>query len=65
MEEELAPVVADIVVNPVEEALVLQKEVEVHVGTPEEELVRSQWEAALEQVCWAFLEWDSEESLCG
>ena len=57
-EDGLADLVADVVVYPEQEELVLQENVEVHICCPEQELVHSQRESSLEQVSWALLNWD-------
>ena len=62
-EAELAPIVADVVVYPPEEELVLQPGVEIAVNGPEHELVRCYREGSLEAVARALLEWDPEECL--
>jgi len=62
-EEELAPVVADIVVGPEQEELVLQPDVVTAENRPVEELVCCDWKTSLEQVGWAFFERNSKQSL--
>ena len=47
LEEEFTPFIADIIVNPEEEELILHENVEIHVSCPEEELIQGNWETAL------------------
>lgn len=65
LEQEFTPVIADIVVNPEEEELILHENVEIHVSRPEEELIQGNWETALQKVGWSLFDWDSKKSLSG
>ena len=65
LEAELTPFIADIIVDPEEEELVLEENVEIDICGPEEELIHAEWETALEEIGRSLLEWDSEESLSG
>ena len=63
--DELAVIVAEIIIEPHEEELVLIECVEGAEGCPEKELVHGEWETTSEQICWTFLEGDAKESLSG
>ena len=63
--DKLAVVVAEIIIHPHEEELVLIEGIEGAVGGPEEELVHGEREAASEQVCRTFLEGDAKKGLRG
>ena len=62
-EAKLAPVVADVVVGPEQEELVLQEDVVTAEQSPVQELVESDWHSTSEQIGWALLDWDSKQSL--
>ena len=63
--DKLAVIVAEIIIEPHEEELVLVEGVERAEGGPEEELVHGEWEASSEQICRTFFEGNAEESLSG
>ena len=63
--DKLAVIVAEIIIEPHEEELVLVEGVECAEGCPEEELVHGEWEASSEQICRTFFEGNAEESLSG
>ena len=58
--DELAVIVAEIIIEPHEEELVLVEGVERAEGCPEKELVRGEWEASSEQICRTFFEGNAE-----
>ena len=58
--DELAVIVAEIIIEPHEEELVLIECVERAEGCPEKELVRGEWEASSEQICRTFFEGNAE-----
>lgn len=61
----LAPVVAEVLVDPEEEELVLQPRIESHVAGPEDKGTCPDREAALEQVAGTLLEGDPDERVNG
>ena len=63
--DKLAIIVAEIIIEPHEEELVLIESVERAEGGPEKELVHGEWETSSEQICRTFLEGDAKESLSG
>jgi len=63
VEEELAPVVAEVIVDPEQEQFVLEPDIVMNVEGPEQELIHAQWETALEEIGWAFFKWNSAECL--
>lgn len=64
-EDELTEFITDIVVDPEQEELILQENVEVDIGRPEQELICDKWESSLEQIAWSLFKWNSEQSLSG
>ncbi len=49
-EAELAPIIADIVVGPEEEELILHEDVVMHHNSPVKELIHCEWETTFKQV---------------
>lgn len=54
-----AKIIADIIVHPPEEKLILDPDVEVAISHPEHELTCCNWECTLKQVSWSFFHWNS------
>ena len=61
--DKLAVIVAEIIIKPHEEELVLVEGVERAEGCPEEELVCCKWESTSEQIARAFFNWNAEQGL--
>lgn len=64
-EDCLHEIVTNIIVNPEQEELIFQENVEVHISCPEQELVHSEWETSLKQIAGSLFKWDSAQGLGG
>jgi hypothetical protein len=63
VEDEFAPIIAEVVVKPEKEEFVLHEYVEIHISRPKGYLVSDKRERPFEQIAHSFFEWDSEECL--